>query len=185
MVVQNRYLAVLCVALFALLGLSLGGCSSTGADIRAVDPALSLREYRTIYVEKVTAAPGVNVPGDVLAVATNKIAANLSGTRTFDTVTETPPAAGPYAKLTVRVIKFEPGSRVARLLAPGFGSSTYKLDVAVTDGTTGHPLAHGVLTEFWGWGGSLGTVKGIEDLITDGSTHVATGVIRVFAQNGP
>ena len=171
-----------CLIVATFLGLVMGGCSSTSHDIKPIDPLTDLKPYHVIQVEKVVAEEGVIVPDDVLANSTAKISANLTKKGTFRAVVQNPPTEMPYARLSVHVAQYEPGSRVARAMLIGLGTATFKLNVTVSDGATGKVLAAGDLTEFWGWGGLAGASRGIEDLVNDGCDHTANGVSRTFAK---
>ena len=164
---------------FATTGCAGPSSTNTPCEMKPVDGTSTLRPYSTVYVEKVACAGDIVVPDDVLTTATAKIVSGLSSGKRFVAVVQAPPSSGDFLRLSEHIIQYDPGNRFLRTFG---ASATLKIEVTAFDGSTGKALAKGYPTEYWAWGGALGAVRGIEDMMNSACDRIGSGVSGSFGQ---
>jgi hypothetical protein len=78
----------------------------------------------------------------------------------------------------VHITKYKKGSRLARAMLIGLGSSKISTALIFFDSPTKRPLASGQLNLTWALGGIVGASKGIEDLVDDAGRKIANAIVE-------
>ena len=172
-------LALLVLAPFA------GGCASTRLVLRQTDASVDLEKYTTCYVADITSAEGVVVPTSVLKLTGDRIASELRGRDTFETVVRAAPAEDAQClKVQAVYTSYRPGSRMLRGLLIGLGTADLKVQVELQDRQDGRQLAKGKVHEYWGWGGLMGMSRGIEGMQESAIKHIGKGIDKACRRSG-
>jgi hypothetical protein len=170
-------LAALAFGLAACLALA--GCGTGKVNVNTTAPRKTMENYQTIAITVLNDV-GPKCPDDVApalqAAAIKQIKAKYPDV--FADVRTASTGAEGELLVEVHIIKYNKGSRLARAMLIGLGSSKITTTLAFLDSATKTPLATGELDLTWAIGGIIGASKGIEDLVESAGTKIATAIVE-------
>jgi hypothetical protein len=132
-------------------------------------------QVAALCVDSVKAAEGVEIEPVTLNDFHALVRTNVDGSLAPATTDRT--ACARDLTLSCLVTKYKPGSRFARAMLAGLGSAHFDVEYSILDSER-NPLASGMVTKSWSWGGIMGMSKGIEDLVREAAGEIAEDLVR-------
>ena len=159
--------------------LVLAGCASSKVKVATIAPKTSMAKYTTVAITVANDA-GPKCPQDVApnlqGAAISQLLAKFPNV--FQEVRPAPTGTEGEMLVEVHVIKYKKGSRFARAMLIGLGSSKITTSLKFLDSATKEQLATGQLSLTWAMGGIMGASKGIEDLVNDAGRKIANAIVE-------
>jgi Domain of unknown function (DUF4410) len=169
-------------ALAAALAASLvlAGCATGKVKINTTAGSRSAMEkYRTVAITLVNDA-GPACPDDVgpciQAAAVRQLKAKFPNV--FADIRTAPTGADDELSVEVHITKYKKGSRLARAMLIGLGSSKIATTLFFIDSASKRTVATGQLGLTWALGGIVGASKGIEDLVDSAGAKIANAIVE-------
>ena len=105
----------------------------------------------------------------------------------FDSVAFANTARGMDSECLLKgnILKYKPGSKVARFILIGLGAASLEGNVTVQDSASGNALMSAPFDKLWAWGGIAGASKGIEDMVKESEASVAATIAHAKGWNPP
>jgi hypothetical protein len=159
--------------------LILAGCASGKVKVSTVAPRAAMESYRTVAIMVMNDAGPVcpeRVPSDIQAATVQQM--RLKYPDVFAEVAKSPAGSEGELLVEVHITKYKKGSRLARAMLIGLGSSKIATTLIFIDSATKRQLATGQLSLTWALGGIVGASKGIEDLVEDAGRKIANAIVE-------
>ncbi len=161
-----------------ILAVVLTGCAAGNVKFAATDSKVDMSKYSAVAVKVTNDAGGTcpaDVPQNLEGAVINQLQTTFSGA--FETVRPSPTGDENEMLAEVHIVKYKKGSRFARAMLIGLGSSKISTDVIISDSKSKQPLKSGKLLLVWAIGGVVGASRGIEDLVNDAGAKVADSIV--------
>jgi Domain of unknown function (DUF4410) len=159
--------------------LILAGCASGKVKVATVAPKAAMAKYTTVAIT-VCNDVGPKCPQDVSpnlqGAAISQLLAKYPGV--FQEVRPAPTGAEGEMLVDVHITGYKKGSKLARAMMIGLGSSKLSTALTFTDSATKEKLATGQLSLTWAMGGILGASKGIDDVVNDAGAKIANAIVE-------
>ncbi len=167
-------------ALLAVLAASLvlGGCAAGKVKVNTTAPRSSMDKYRTVAITVVNDAGPVcpdNVGPCIQDAAIRQLKVKYPSV--FAEVRKEPAGADDELCVEVHITKYKKGSRFARAMLIGLGSSKIATDLVFIDSASKGTITTGRLSLTWAMGGIIGASKGIEDLVDSAGAKIANAIV--------
>lgn len=159
--------------------LVLAGCAAGKAKVSTVAPRGSMDKYLTVAITVLNDVGPVcpdNVPPAIQAAAIQQI--RVKYPNVFSEARTASTGAEDELLVEIHIIKYKKGSRLARAIMIGLGSSKISTTLIFLDSPTKRQLATGKLGLTWALGGIIGASKGIEDLVDDAGRKIANAIVE-------
>lgn len=159
----------------SVVAVAAAGCASVA--VVKEDPRVKDQQYRTLVVADFENAIGDALPAQVRQDLPGAVVAHLNQCYpgAFDTVVRT--GQGSAGELVIRgiVTAYQAGSRALRFFAGAYGAGGAKFaaDVSFYDGQTGQRLMVAKGDWVYRFGGIVGAIGGIDDLVQASGADVA------------
>ncbi len=158
--------------------LALAGCASTPLEFVKDNPAANFQGYTTVVIKAFENGVGQELPAGVPLELRASVETRLgrcypgllqvAGPKQVD---------GPEVMIVEgRVTEYREGSRFARFMLAGLGSTKFSSDVVFRDGQSKQELARAKVDLLWAAGGIIGASTGIEDLVKKAAAQVADAI---------
>jgi len=157
----------------------LAGCGGGKVKVATIAPKSSMAKYTTV---------AITVANDAGPACPQDVAPNLQGAaisqllakfpNAFQEVRPAPTGGEGEMLVEVHIVKYKKGSRFARAMLIGLGSSKLTTTLKFLDSVTKEQLATGQLNLTWAMGGIVGASKGIEDLVNDAGKKIANVIVE-------
>lgn len=168
-------LQLLCAAGALLV---LVGCATGNVKFGDTGAKGDMSAYKTVAI-KVVNDIGEKCPADVpenlQAASIKQMKSKYPGA--FSDVRPTPKGEKDELLAEVHITKYKKGSRFARAMLIGLGSSKISTTVNMMDSASKRLMSSGKLDLTWAIGGAMGASKGIEDLVNDAGNKIADAVV--------
>jgi len=154
-----------------------GGCATGKAKVITV-PGGSLDKYNTVAITVLNDVGRIcpdNVAPALQAAAIQQI--RIKYADVFAEARPAPTGAGDELLVEVHITKYKKGSRLARAMLIGLGSSKISTNLVFLDSAMKRQLATGRLGLTWALGGIIGASKGIEELVDDAGRKIANAIV--------
>lgn len=159
--------------------LALWSCGGGKVKVATIAPKAAMASYTTVAIT-VTNDAGPKCPQDVApnlqAAAIKQILADHPNV--FQEVRPTPANSEGELLVEVHIVKYKKGSRLARFMLIGLGSSKLTTTLKFLDSITKNQLATGQLGLTWALGGIAGASKGINDLVDSAGKKIANAIVE-------
>jgi hypothetical protein len=169
-------------ALAAALAVSLvlAGCATGKVKINtAAAPVSAMEKYRTVAIAVVNDV-GPACPDDVgpciQSAAIRQLKVKSPGV--FADIRTAPTGADDELFVEVHITKYKKGSRMARAIMIGLGSSKIATKLVFIDSASMRTVTTGQLSLAWAIGGIIGASKGIEDLVDSAGAKIADAIVE-------
>lgn len=159
--------------------LVLAGCATGNVKVRTTAPRRAMENYRAVAITVVNDVGPVcpdNVAPAIQAAAVRQI--KVKYPNAFAEVRPATTGAEGELFVEVHIIKYKKGSRLARAMLIGLGSSKISTTLVFIDSATRTSLAAGQLDLTWAMGGVIGASKGIEDLVESAGEKIANAIVE-------
>lgn len=158
--------------------LVLAGCAAGKVKVNTVVPRSSMEKYRTVAIIVVNDAGPVcpdNVGPCIQDAAIRQLKVKFPSV--FADVRTAPTGADDELFVEVHITKYKKGSRLARAMLIGLGSSKIATDLVFIDSATKGTITTGRLALTWAMGGIIGASKGIEELVDSAGAKIANAIV--------
>jgi hypothetical protein len=159
--------------------LVVAGCATGKAKISTVAPRSAMESYRTVAITVINDTGPIcpeDVPSAIQSAAVRQM--RVKYPEVFTDVEQSPKGSEGELLVEVHITKYKKGSRLARAMLIGLGSSKISTALIFLDSPTKRPLASGQLSLTWALGGIVGASKGIEDLVDDAGRKIANAIVE-------
>lgn len=159
--------------------LVMAGCAGGKVKVSTVAPQATMEHYRTVAITVVNDAGPVcpeEVPSAIQSAAIRQMRVKYPDI--FAEVGKNPTGSEDELLVEVHITKYKKGSRFARAMLIGLGSSKISTTLLFLDSPTRRHLATGQLGLTWALGGIIGASKGIEDLVDDAGRKIANAIVE-------
>lgn len=168
-------------ALAAALAASLvlGGCATGKVRVNTAVPRSSMEKYRTVAITVVNDAGPVcpdSVGPCIQSAAIRQLQVKFPSV--FADVRTAPTGADDELLVEVHITKYKKGSRLARAMLIGLGSSKIATTLVFIDSSSKGAISTGRLALTWAMGGVIGASKGIEDLVDSAGAKIANAIVE-------
>jgi len=169
-------------ALAAALAASLvlAGCATGKVKVNTADvPRSAMEKYRTVAIAAVNDA-GPVCPDDVgpgiQSAAVRQLKVKFPSV--FADIRTAPTGADDELFVEIHVTKYKKGSRLARAMMIGMGSSKLATTLVFIDSASKRTVTTGQLGLTWAMGGIIGASKGIEELVESAGAKIANAIVE-------
>lgn len=184
---MNKMMRMGTVILGSAICLVLSGCAAGKVKVSTEAPRSTMQKYRTVAIMVINDAGPIcpeNVPSAIQSAAVRQMLVKHQDV--FSEVVKDPCGSESELLVEVHITKYKKGSRFARAMLIGLGSSKISTTLIFLDSSTKRQLATGQLSLTWALGGIIGASKGIEDLVDDAGRKIANAIVEQKAgKSGP
>lgn len=159
--------------------LVLAGCATGNVKVSTTAPRTAMANYKAVAItvlNDVGPACPDNVGPAIQAAAIRQI--KVKYPNVFTDVRPAVTGVEDELFVEVHITKYKKGSRLARAMLIGLGSSKISTNLVFIDSATKTSLATGQLDLTWAMGGIVGASKGIEDLVESAGEKIANAIVE-------
>ena len=175
---MGRYHRLSRLATAASAAFALAGCAGTPLEFVRDQPGANFQRYMAVVIKEFENGVGTELPAQIPLQL--QVAAEVHLGKCYPgllRITPKPPTdASDLLVVEGTITEYREGSKFARFMLIGLGSSKFASDVVFRDGQTGHELARAKVDLLWAMGGIVGAMTGIEDLVKKAGAQVADAI---------
>jgi hypothetical protein len=159
--------------------LFLAACATGKVKVNTTAPRSAMEKYQTVAITVLNDVGPVcpdNVAPCIQAAAIRQLKVKFPGV--FTEVRTAPAGAADELFVEIHVTKYKKGSRLARAMLIGLGSSKIATTLVFIDSASKSTITTGQLGLTWAMGGIIGAAKGIEDLVESAGAKIANAIVE-------
>ena len=159
--------------------LFLAACATGKVKVNTTAPRSAMEKYQTVAITVLNDVGPVcpdNVAPCIQSAAIRQLKVKFPSV--FSEVRTEPAGAANELFVEIHITKYKKGSRLARAMLIGLGSSKIATTLVFIDSTSKSTITTGRLGLTWALGGIIGATKGIEDLVESAGAKIANAIVE-------